>query len=77
MKNLNLKHFVLMGTAVLQVVLFVIFLVRLFNGTIVQSYLDKERYEKAVSVINKYDKLSENEEITNKINDILSILIRR
>ena len=72
MKNLNLKHFVLMGTAVLQVVLFVIFLVRLFNGTIVQSYLDKERYEKAVSVINKYDKLSENEEITNKINDILS-----
>ena len=71
MKTLKLKHFILIGTAVLQIVLFVIFLARLFNGSIVRTYLEKGRYEKAVSVINKYDKLLKNEEIANDITNII------
>ena len=70
MKNLKPKHFVLMGTAILQIVLFIIFLTSLFNGSTVCSYLDKGKYEKAVTLINKYDKLAENDDIEKRITAI-------
>lgn len=71
MNNLKPKHFILMGTAVLQLILLIVFLVGLFNGSTVRSYLEKGKYEKAVTLINKFDKLSADEKITDEIKTII------
>ncbi|MBR1822942.1 MAG: hypothetical protein IJ779_01775 [Ruminococcus sp.] len=72
MNKLKPKHFILMGTAVLQVVILVMFLAGLFGGSTVRSYLKKGKYDKAVTLINKYSKLAENEEISNDITEIVN-----
>ena len=58
--------------SIIQIIIAAFFVVRLFNGSIVESYLKSGEYESAVSLINKYEFLQNRDNITEQINSIIS-----
>ena len=65
-------NWVLIAAAIIQLLIFLIFLVRLLSGFVVLSYLDSGEYENASVLMSRYAFLQDNNEITEKINTIIS-----
>ena len=70
--KINKLNWYLIILAILQVIVIIVSLARFFSGDVVIGYLKKGEYNRAISLINKYEFLQEKSSITKKVYSIIS-----
>lgn len=69
---INKLNWCLIILAIFQVIVIIVSLIRFISGDVVVDYLKKGEYDRAISLINRYDFLQEKGIITEKVNSIIS-----
>lgn len=64
-------NYILIATAALQLLIFIVFIICLMNGIIAKRYIAQHRYEEVAILLSKYERLANNEEISAELNDLI------